>query len=128
LAWVLIGTMGCTTAAAREARPPVAPVSQTRHPCPHAEAPHRETETAVPGAAKVALGIGAVGLVTGLVALPASETRSDGAPSSFALAAMGAGAASVVVGGVILLAAPRHAPVIAAVHVTPTGAAAVGSF
>jgi hypothetical protein len=45
-----------------------------------------------------------------------------------ALAAMGAGAASVAVGGIIVLATPRRVPVNAGLYVGPTGAVAAGGF
>ena len=126
-AWLLAGTIGCAACAAPAATPARAPLRAASPGEQCLARPEATSETVVPDAAKVALGIGAVGLATGLLSIPTSEP-ADGAPSSFALAAMGTGAAGLVIGGVIVLVTPRRAPVRARVNVAPTGVVAAGSF
>jgi hypothetical protein len=124
--------MSAMTAAARPAlaEPPM-PTTEARLPATATAPARREVATGedegltVPDAARVALGIGAMGTIIGLVSIPNADTDLNGPATTLTLVSFGVGLTGLATAGIIIWTTPTRRVAVAA---GPGAVAVHGSF
>lgn len=107
---LLVCAVGAASPPALADPPAAAPAAQQAAPAPRREvAPGgEEGGLIVPDAARVALGIGAMGTIIGLVSIPNADTDLNGPATTLTLVSFGVGLTGLATAGVIIWATPRR--------------------